>query len=166
MNGTRPSARFRSCTSYEFLLAFSSYKPAPDKRKVGEDGHRFTHTRRLGDCPSRITIRRSRPAIGPEGPWYVCKVNTTHNHSVASDARLLPAKLTDSEIADVREKRAAGVSMSTFAELLQMQHDEIVTAQALNNALQKAKQKYKAGRTDTQVMLDQLEKAGIPFTAC
>lgn len=141
----------------------TSYKPEPGKRAIGEEGSRFTSTRRLGGCPARIEIRQSDPQTGPPGPWYVHNVCNTHNHSLASDVRLLTAKLDDDEVEEVLEKRAAGVSSRSIADLLQTRHNELVTAHAISNAFQKAKAKYKAGRSDTQVMLDQLEKAGIPY---
>ena len=50
-----------------------------------------------------------------------------------------------------------GISASSLAQLLQSQHEEYVSADAVYNAFQKVKKAHKAGRTDTQVMLDQLK---------
>lgn len=141
----------------------TSYKPDPGKRAIGEEGARFTSMRRLGGCLASIEIRRSHPELGPPGPWYVHDVCNTHNHVLASDARLLSAKLGEDEVEEVMGKRAAGVSSRSIADLLQTRHDGLVTAHAISNAFRKAKESYKGGLSDTQVMLDQLDTAGIPY---
>jgi len=143
------------------------YKPAPAKLKPGEPGARMTSTKRNnGDCPAKVTLRRTVRKDGATSPWRVVDVYFTHNHKIAEDPMLQSAHITPEEAHEIRNQRQAGVTTSALVGLLQQRHDSIVTAQTVYNALRMATEQYKDGRTDAQVLLDQLEAAGVACRVC
>lgn len=96
------------------------------------------------------------------GPWCVISLCTSHNHLVAANPRETAApKLSHGEEEEAFRLSREGVSASIVRDLLQHRRgDHAVMYQQILNTIYKSKREYENGRSDLNVLLDQMKKAG------
>ena len=152
-----------------------SYRPYDDKLQPNEEGHRFTRSKCLGTCEAQLSLRRSAKKETDEAGniewrvtsgWRVTDVRNVHRCKLASSSKCFSTRLSANETQDVYEAKKAGLGVSQLINLLQNKHDTFITAADISNAFHKAKETYKDGRTDAQVLIDQLNQAGIHYEVC
>lgn len=79
---------------------------------------------------------------------------------------MMPTRFTLEEAQQIYEQKRAGVNTSALITLLQGRHHTFITGHSVFNAFMQVKEHYRGDRSDAEVLIDQLQTAGIPFRVC